>query len=206
MQQTETKKKLRFTTKDLATVSMLCAMAVVLLYIEFPIFPVVAHLKLNVSDAPALIGTFMYGPVAGVVINAMKVGLCLLLRGTSTGYVGDLSNLVSGTLYVLVAGVIYLVKKDKLGAVIALITSSLVFCAAMWFCNQWFLLPLFGVTEHAAQMTMLWWTLLFNVIKTTLTGGITFFVYKPLSRFVRMGGKKKKRAADDKDGANGQNG
>lgn len=166
----------------LAKVSILSALAVILLYIEFPILPAVSHLKLNVSDVPGLLGAFMFGPITGTIINAVKVGLCLLLRGTTTGFVGDLSNLVSGTLYVVVAGVIYLIKKNKLGAIIALIASSLVFCIAMWFCNQWFLLPMFGIKEQSAMMTMLWWTLLFNVIKTVLTSVITMFIYKGTHR------------------------
>lgn len=162
----------------LAKVSILSAIAVVLLYIEFPILPMVGHLKLNVSDVPCLLGSFMFGPITGAIINAVKVGMCLLLRGTTTNFVGDLSNLVSGTLYAVIAGVIYLIKKNKLNAIIALISSSLVFCVAMWFCNQWFLLPMFGIKEPSVMMTMLWWTLLFNVIKTTLTSGITMFIYK----------------------------
>ena len=151
-----------------------------MLYIEFPILPMVGHLKLNISDVPSLLASFMFGPISGTIVNAIKIGLCLLLRGTSTGFVGDLSNLVSGTLYAITAGIIYLIKKDKLGAILALIFSSIVFCIAMWFCNQWFLLPMFGITENAAMMPMLWWTLLFNVIKTTLTCVITMLIYKKL--------------------------
>lgn len=166
----------------LAKVSILSAMAVILLYIEFPLLPAVPHLKLNVSDVPALLASFMFGPITGTIVNAVKVGMCLLLRGTSTGFVGDLSNLVSGTLYVVVAGVVYLIKKNKLGAILALISSSIVFCVAMWFCNQWFLLPMFGIKDQATMMPMLWWTLLFNFIKTTLTCVITMFIYKGTHR------------------------
>ena len=166
----------------LTKVSMFSALAVVLLYIEFPLLPAVPHLKLNVSDVPRLLATFMFGPITGTVVNAVKIGVCLLLRGTSTGFVGDLSNLVSGTLYTVVAGLIYLLRRNKVGAIIALSVSSAVFCVAMWFCNQWFLLPMFGIKDMAAMMPMLWWTLLFNVIKTVLTCLLTFFIYKPLSR------------------------
>lgn len=180
----------------LAKVSMLSALAVVLLYIEFPILPAVSHLKLNVSDVPTLLGSFMFGPVTGVVINAVKVGVCLLLRGTSTGFVGDLSNFISGTLYAGVAGLIYLIRRNKLSAIVSLIVSSVVFCIAMWFCNQYMLLPMFHITEPEVMMPMLWWTLLFNVIKTVLTCLLTYFIYKPLSRVMHweIGSRKKKTA------------
>lgn len=182
----------------LTKVSMFSALAVVLLYIEFPLLPAVPHLKLNVSDVPSLLASFMFGPITGTVVNAVKIGVCLLLRGTSTGFVGDLSNLVSGTLYTVIAGLIYLIRKNKVGAIIALSVSSAVFCVAMWFCNQWFLLPMFGIKDMAAMMPMLWWTLLFNVIKTVLTCLLTFFIYKPLSRALHweIGVKKKHVIAD----------
>ena len=186
-------KSLTYLTK----VSMLTALAVVLLYIEFPLLPAVPHLKLNVSDVPTLLASFMFGPITGVVVNAVKIGVCLLLRGTTTGFVGDLSNFISGTLYAGIAGLIYLMRKGKLGAVISLIVSSIVFCIAMWFCNQYMLLPMFHITEHTVMMTTLWWTLLFNVIKTVLTCALTYFVYKPLSRIMHweIGARKKPAVA-----------
>ena len=185
----------------LTKVSMFSALAVVLLYIEFPLLPAVPHLKLNVSDVPSLLASFMFGPITGTVVNAVKIGVCLLLRGTSTGFVGDLSNLVSGTLYTVIAGVIYLLRKNKVGAIIALSVSSAVFCVAMWFCNQWFLLPMFGIKEMSAMMPMLWWTLLFNVIKTVLTCLLTFFIYKPLSKALHWEIKMKKKAVEQTDDA-----
>ena len=182
-------KSLTYLTK----VSMLTAIAVVLLYIEFPLLPAVPHLKLNVSDVPTLLASFMFGPITGIVVNAVKIGVCLLLRGTSTGFVGDLSNFISGTLYAGIAGLIYLIRRGKLGAVISLVISSVAFCIAMWFCNQYMLLPMFGIKELEVMMPMLWWTLLFNVIKTVLTCALTYFIYKPLSRIMHweIGARKK---------------
>ncbi|MCH5156373.1 MAG: ECF transporter S component [Clostridiales bacterium] len=182
-------KSLTYLTK----VSMLTAIAVVLLYIEFPLLPAVPHLKLNVSDVPTLLASFMFGPITGIVVNAVKIGVCLLLRGTSTGFVGDLSNFISGTLYAGLAGLIYLIRRGKIGAVISLVVSSIAFCIAMWFCNQYMLLPMFGIKDMDVMMPMLWWTLLFNVIKTVLTCALTYFIYKPLSRIMHweIGARKK---------------
>lgn len=162
----------------LAKIAILSAFGVILLYIEFPILPAVPYLKLNVSDFPSLIAAFMFGPISGVMVNALKIAICLLIRGTSTAYVGDISNLISGSLYALTAGAIYLIKRDKAGALIALVASSLVFCAGMLVCNRYMLFPLYGITDAATRNTLMWWTLLFNVIKCTLTCVITFYVYK----------------------------
>ena len=184
MQNNKEKEKKKFSATTIAKIAMLSATASVLLFIEFPIFPATPWLKLNVSDAPTLIAAFMFGPISGFAVNAVKIGICLLIRGTSTGFVGDLSNLISGSLYAIVAGVIYLTKKDKIGAIIALIVSGAVFCASMWICNQFILLPFYNMTEESVLMPALWWTLLFNVIKVTLTSLITFFLYKTISRLL----------------------
>ncbi len=162
----------------LAKIAILTAFGVVLLYIEFPILPAVSFLKLNVSDCPTLIAAFMFGPISGVMVNAVKVGLCLLLRGTSTGFVGDISNLISGSLYAVIAGVIYHIKRDKTGALLALVLSSVVFCGVMLLCNAYMLFPFFGITDKNTITSLLWQTLLFNVIKCTLTSVITFYIYK----------------------------
>lgn len=162
----------------LAKISMLTAIGVVLMILDFPILPAVPYLQLNFSDVPTLIASFMFGPITGIVVNGAKIGVNLLITGTSTNFVGPLSNLISGTLYALTAGLIYKLKKNKIGAIIALIVSSVVFCISMWFTNQYLLLPAYGIKDHDAQMINLWWTLLFNVIKTTLTCLITMFIYK----------------------------
>ncbi len=173
-----TKTRTQKSVAYIAKLAILSALAVILLFIEFPIFPVTPWLKMNFSDIPTLLASFMFGPISGTVVNAVKVGVCLLLRGTSTAFVGDLSNLVSGTLYALFAGILYKINKNKKGAIVALIVSSVVFCASMWFCNQMFLLPMFGIKDFSQILIYLYWTLLFNVIKTVVTSVVTFFVYK----------------------------
>lgn len=162
----------------LAKIAMLSALGCILLVIEFPIFPATPWLKLNFSDLPTLLASFMFGPVSGIVVNAVKVGITLLARGTSSGFVGDISNLISGTLYALTAGIIYKIRKDKIGAILALAAGSFVFCISMILCNAFILLPAYGITEKTAIVPLLLWTLLFNVIKTVATSLLTFLLYK----------------------------
>lgn len=164
----------------ISKIAMLSALGCVLLLIEFPIFPATPWLKLNFSDLPTLLASFMFGPISGTIVNAVKIGVTLLARGTSSAFVGDLSNLISGTLYALTAGIIYKLKKDKSGAIIALISGSLLFCISMIACNAFLLLPAYGIKDQSAMIPLLLWTLLFNVIKTSVTSLLTFFLYKKL--------------------------
>ena len=60
-------------------ISLLVAIAVVLMYFDFPIVPIFPWLKIDLSEVPALIGGFAYGPVIGGIIVVLKVILKLLL-------------------------------------------------------------------------------------------------------------------------------
>ena len=92
-------------TTKLAVTGMLTAIAVVLQYIEFSIPIVPSFLKLDFSDLPELIGTFVLGPLWAVIICFLK-NLIHIPFGTSGG-VGELSNFLLGATFSLVAGLIY---------------------------------------------------------------------------------------------------
>ena len=92
-------------THHIAVAAMLCAVAFVLQFIEFSIPLIPSFVKLDLSDLPALLGTFSLGPVYGVVIQLVK-NLLHLPFGSSAG-VGELSNFLLGSVFVLVAGLVY---------------------------------------------------------------------------------------------------
>ena len=97
--------KTKFNTRVLTGTAMLAAVATVLMYMEFPIPIMPAFIKLDVSELPALIASFAYGPVAGIVGCLIK-NLIKLPR-TSTAAVGELFNFVMGALFVGGAGMVY---------------------------------------------------------------------------------------------------
>ena len=56
----------------LAKMAMLVAISIVLvMIIHFPIFPAVAFLEYDPADIPILIGTFAFGPVAGILLTVI---------------------------------------------------------------------------------------------------------------------------------------
>ena len=85
-------------THRLAVAAMLTAVAAVLQFIEFAIPLMPAFIKLDISDLPALLGTFSLGPVYGVAIQLVK-NLLHLPFGSSAG-VGELSNFILGAIFV----------------------------------------------------------------------------------------------------------
>ena len=74
--------------------AMLSAIAFILMFLDFsvPIMP--SFIQMDLSELPALIGSFALGPVCGVVVCLVKNLLHLMI--TSTGGVGELSNFVLG--------------------------------------------------------------------------------------------------------------
>ena len=77
-------------------VCSLSALAFILMLFEFPILPVAPYLKMDFSDLPVLIGGFIYGPAAGVMIAFLKCLIHAMTRGFSAGeLVGILGNFLS---------------------------------------------------------------------------------------------------------------
>ncbi len=98
----------------LVIMAMLSAVAVVLMYFDFPlVFLAPGFYKLDFSEVPVLIGSFLLGPCAGVIIEAVKVLLHMCLKGTTTAFVGDFANFILGCAYVVPAAVIYHLHKTK---------------------------------------------------------------------------------------------
>ena len=101
-------------TRKVAMIGLFSAIALLLFLFEFPIpFLAPSFYELDFSEIPALIGAFAFGPVAGVMIEFCKVVLKLVIKGTSTGFVGDLANFVIGCSLILPASIIYMFKKTR---------------------------------------------------------------------------------------------
>ena len=89
-QKTTTKEKKRISTKVIAQIGVLGAIAMVLMLFDIPLPFAPTFYKIDFSEVPVLVGAFTMGPVAGALIELVKILLNLLIRGTSTAGVGDL--------------------------------------------------------------------------------------------------------------------
>ena len=78
-------------TGVMVKIGMLAGVGVVLMLLDFPlpIFP--SFLKMDLSDVPAIIGTFTMGTWAGVVVELVK-NLLKIIVGSKTSGVGELAN------------------------------------------------------------------------------------------------------------------
>ena len=87
-QKTTTKEKKRISTKVIAQIGVLGAIAMVLMLFDIPLPFAPTFYKIDFSEVPVLVGAFTMGPVAGALIELVKILLNLLIRGTSTAGVG----------------------------------------------------------------------------------------------------------------------
>ncbi len=199
---TREKKKRFFTTRNIVSCAMLSACAVILMQLEFSV-PFIAppFYKFDLSELPALIGAFTMGPVAGVVIELIKV-LVKLITTSSMG-VGELSNFVLGCIFVVPASLIYRKKKTKARALVSLIIGGLLMSILATFINAFVMIPLYAslfdmpVDNIVAMGTAIFpfvdsmldfclvCVLPFNLIKAFVVSVITIFIYKPLSVLIK---------------------
>ena len=189
----KTTRRKHMSTRNLATMAILAAIAAVLFMLEIVVFPAVPFYKLDFSNLPVLLGAFAMGPVEGVIILLIKAVLGLL--HTTSGGVGELADFIVGCGMVIPAGLIYHRNKSRGGALTGMITGTVCAVIAAIFANYFIMFPAFGITEEAlvgmgskmfAGVTSTWTfvfyiTALFNLIKFVAISIVGYLIYKPLS-------------------------
>lgn len=194
--------KAKLTTQTLCFIGLFGALSTVLMLFKLPLPFAPAFMKLDLAELPAILGSFMFGPVAGAFIVIIKLALNLLINGTDSMYVGELSNLVLSSTYVLTASLIYYRRKTKKRAAVSLAVSVLGTSIFAVFSNTVFIFPAYAVVYglsmeslvamagavnpfvHDVFTMMLFSVLPFNLVKYGLVAIITFFVYKKLHLFI----------------------
>ncbi len=133
------------TNKYIVRIALLSALAAILMLFEFPI-PFVApdFYKLDFSEVPIIIGGFMMGPIAGCIIELVKVLLKFIINGTVTAGVGEAANFIVGCAFVVPAALIYKKNKTNRSMFIGLIVGILVMVAIAAVLNYAVLLPVYA--------------------------------------------------------------
>lgn len=196
-----------FTTRMMTVVGMFSAIATVLYLFDFPLpFLAPGFYKVDFSELPVLIGSFAFGPVAGVMIEFCKVLLKILIKGSNTAFVGDLANFTVGCSLLLPAGAVYEFWKSKKGAVAGCITGTMCMTVFGTLFNAVYLIPKFvvlygmpsvdsiigmGNAVNPAITNLTTFVCLavapLNLLKAGVISVITMLVYKPLSPILKEG-------------------
>lgn len=193
------------TTKNVVFMGMFGALAGVLMVFELPLpFLAPSFYGLDLSEVPILVGSFALGPVAGAVMELIKILVKLVLKPTSTGFVGELANLTFGCAMVVPAGLIYRFRRTKKGAMIGLGVGTVVMTLAAIVGNALVMLPFYsnfmpldtiiaaGAAINPAVSNVWTFSLVcvgpFNVVKGVVVSLITALVYKRVSVVIHGAG------------------
>lgn len=196
----------RSRTRTIAQVAMLGAVAGVLMNFEFPLpFLAPSFYQLDFSEIPVMVGSFAMGPVAGVLIELVKILVHLVTKGTMTAGVGDVANFLFGCAYVVPAGLIYRYRhvKTRGHAVAGMAAGTVLTTILACFVNAFILLPAYGkafgmpveafiemgTAVHSSVHNLLGFAVMilvpFNLFKYTLTSVIVFILYKRIRVILR---------------------
>lgn len=172
-------------TKKLTTTAMLCAIAYVMVAIGR--IPVILFLKYDPKDIVITLGGLIWGPATSCVVSVV-VSLVEMVTISENGVLGCIMNVISTCSFACTAAFIYKKKRTLTGAVLGLLTGSLMMAMVMLLWN-YLITPIYmGYPREAIAELLLPAFLPFNLLKAGLNAGGTFLLYKPVTAALRKTG------------------
>ncbi|MDE7252169.1 MAG: ECF transporter S component [Acetatifactor sp.] len=172
-------------TKKITTTAMLCAIAYVVVVIGR--IPVVLFLKYDPKDIIITLGGLIWGPMTSFIVSVV-VSLIEMVTISENGVLGCIMNIISTCSFACTASVIYKKKRTLSGAVIGLVTGSLMMVLVMLLWN-YLITPIYmGYPREAVAKLLVPAFLPFNLLKAGLNAGFTFLLYKPVTTALRKAG------------------
>ncbi len=181
------------------TLAFLSAISFLIMYFSFPLPLFPSFLQIDFSDLPAIIGAIIYGPLAGIIIEAIKNLLAWLLKGSPTGVpVGEIANFLAGTLFILASTLFYRNKKTFSRLALGMAVGTIVMAVLMSIANYYLIFPSYafflgyGVNSmvkiasaanhsiHNLMTLVVLGVLPFNIIKGILMAAIAIPIYSRL--------------------------
>jgi riboflavin transporter FmnP len=188
--------------KYITKIAVLSAVASILMLFEIPLGFAPSFYKLDFSELPILIGGFALGPGAAVLMELIKNLLNLLMNGTSTAFVGEFANFVTGCALVLPATLIYKYNKSLKGAILGFVVGAVSLVSVGSLMNYFVLIPAFssfyglpidaivamGTKVNAAitdlKTLIVFAVVPFNLIKAAACSILSLLLYKRLSKIL----------------------
>ena len=191
--------KKRTDTRKLTSTAMLAAVSTVLMFFSFSVPFMPSFIKMDLSELPALLASFTFGPMAGVSVCLVKNLINVFF--TTTGGVGEVSNFLLGSMFVAPAGFIYQKMRTKKGAMFASIVGAATMAGLSLLTNYYIVYPVYtnimpleviigaysAINPRVTDLwqALLWFNVPFTFIKGMVSVVITMLIYKPLSPILR---------------------
>lgn len=174
------------------SISLLGAIAFLLMFIEFPILPIAPWLKIDFSDIPVLLGLLIYGPVGAIIVTALKCVLHALVYGMSLPeIIGIISSFVASLTLILPFHWFFAHKKWSVNRryVIGIVASTVTMVVVMSVLNWLVVMPVY-MQVLGMKLTISLPKLIligvapFNLIKGILVGVVFMLIGKRMSHWL----------------------
>ena len=171
----------RWSTKQLVTMALMCAIAILLSFLEFPIFPAASFLKLDISFVPSAVMGFAYGTGPGILVGIA----CAVAHGAISGnWVGCLMNIIACCAFIIPAAAIYKRNRTFKGAMIGLVVAIVCLVVAAIIANLIIDPAFYGIPFDVVKDLIVPAILPFNIIKGIVIAALTGIVYKSISNLI----------------------
>ncbi|MBD7962826.1 ECF transporter S component [Fictibacillus sp. Sa2CUA10] len=176
----------------MVAVSMLSTIAYVLMMLDFPFPGLPPFLKIDFSEVPALLAAIIFGPAAGIMVEAIKNVLHYGIVGSFTGVpVGQIANFVAGILFILPVSYLFRKKNSVKRLSAGLILGTVLMTFMMGLLNYLIILPAYtwflGADPMSSQMMLdliLKGITPFNLIKGTIITLLFVALYNRMQPWV----------------------
>ena len=204
MTETREKSKERIGVRGVVQIGMLSAIAIILMQFEVPLPFAPPFYKIDFSEIPVLIGCFVMGPLAGAIVELIKVILNVVISGTTTGGVGDIANFLIGCAMCVPAGMIYKKYHTRKSALAGMAVGTVFMTVIGCILNAYVLLPVYakafempidslvamGTAVNHSSTSLSTFVIFavapFNLLKGVLVSFIVFLIYKKISPIFKM--------------------
>ena len=184
----------RIDVRKIAMIAMLSAISTVLMFFSFNVPLMPGFIKMDFSELPALLASFTLGPMSGVAVCFVKN--LINLTQSMTGGVGELSNFIIGSAFVLPAGLIYRRHRTIGGAAVGSLLGAVLMAVLGLLSNYFIVYPIYtNIMSMDAILGMyrainpaienLWQALVvfnlpFTFCKGLISAVVTLLIYRKL--------------------------
>ena len=189
--------------KTIPAIAILGALGAILMFFDFPIAFAPPFYKVDLGDLPCLIGGFALGSIPALFIQLIKIIVKLIIKPTSTAFVGEIAAFIFSSAYCVSASYIYQLQKNKKGAIKAMIIGSLVMVVVAVIANYFFIIPAYvklykmpleAIISMGTKIFpfinnklsfVLSCVVIFNVVKAVIVDALTLVLYKHVSPIIK---------------------
>lgn len=180
---------------------MFSAVSTVLMYISFSVPVMPSFIKMDLSDLPALLAAYVLGPLGGVVVCFIKNLMNIVLTGSSTAGIGELSNFLLGCCLVAPAGFIFKKYRGVRAVFLGGLAGAAVMAVMSVVTNYFLVYPMYSKLMpmniildmykainpkvNSLLDALLWFNMPFTFVKGALCVAVCTLVYKPLARLIK---------------------